>query len=500
MLKNLVLTACLAVLAINIANSQACTPSGDQTTYGNGNIWIGYVYDNLGFLDYKGYIMVGSAASPNFMTDFGGPYGAIPTTGCSADAESFSVRFKLEKNFTPGYYEITAAGDDRFRFSIDGGNSWLINNWTFNGYNSSSSAVFLSGSYQLVLEYEEGVHNNKIYFNLKELCTPPAVNLNEFGTNNQWRGYIYNGSGFDAYKGWVTEGTSGSLDFTQNFGGSNVLYHTSDCQVQTDFFSVRYLLRQNFPSGSYSLTVSGDDKYRLSLDGGNTWVIDRWAYNTGNTNRIYTSNLNGTYDLVLEYYEKDGTNSIGISKAINILLATQLLNFSVAGGSNGSNLRWEVGQSDELDHFEVERSENGSLFETIKVIPAESQTREYTYFDAGANQNGVIYYRLKLVEVSGSGSYSRIVSINRDISGIKIYPTFNVTGTIYLANSISLPDAQLILKDLQGRSIEVLKVNLLSVGQTMQVSLSRSSTLHGWYILQLTTAGKTIKTEKLYFP
>lgn len=38
------------------AMSQACTPMGDEVSYGTGNNWIGYVYDNSNLTNYKGYV------------------------------------------------------------------------------------------------------------------------------------------------------------------------------------------------------------------------------------------------------------------------------------------------------------------------------------------------------------------------------------------------------------------------------------------------------------
>jgi len=52
--------------------AQACTPQGDQTTYGTNNVWIGYAYQGQSFNTYKGYVTEGIAASPNFDESFGG--------------------------------------------------------------------------------------------------------------------------------------------------------------------------------------------------------------------------------------------------------------------------------------------------------------------------------------------------------------------------------------------------------------------------------------------
>src|SRR5450432_3545699 len=63
--------------------SAQCTVSGNQTTYGTNNTWIGYVYQGKNFNTYKGYVNEGVAASPNFDESFGGSQVTYNTNGCS---------------------------------------------------------------------------------------------------------------------------------------------------------------------------------------------------------------------------------------------------------------------------------------------------------------------------------------------------------------------------------------------------------------------------------
>ncbi len=133
-----------------------------------------------------------------------------------------------------------------------------------------------------------------------------------YGTNNVWIGYVYDNSNLTNYRGYVTEGNSSSPNFDQSFGGDDVSYATNGCPVQTSTFSVRYRLTKSFTSGNYQFVVGGDDGFRLSFDGGSTWAINRWN-DQGYTTETYTVGLNGTYNMVLEYYENGGANRISFS-------------------------------------------------------------------------------------------------------------------------------------------------------------------------------------------
>ena len=61
--------------------------------------------------------------------------------------------------------------------------------------------------------------------------------------------------------------------------------------------------------GTYDLTVGGDDGYRLSIVGGNSYVIDNYTNHPYQT-RTVSGALGGSHDLVLEYYQDGGGNRV----------------------------------------------------------------------------------------------------------------------------------------------------------------------------------------------
>ncbi|PWT95490.1 MAG: hypothetical protein C5B52_17705, partial [Bacteroidetes bacterium] len=125
---------CGLILISEASSAQTCTPQGNQTSYGTSNVWIGYVYQGNNFNTYKGYVNEGTSASPNFDESFGGTSVTYNTNGCSILTDTFSVRYKLKKTFANGDYAFTVGGDDGYRLSLDGGSTWVINNWGDHGY------------------------------------------------------------------------------------------------------------------------------------------------------------------------------------------------------------------------------------------------------------------------------------------------------------------------------------------------------------------------------
>ncbi len=496
MLKNhLICLLSLSLLSFKVI-AQPCTPQGDQVTYGSNDVWIGYVYDNANFTNYAGYITAGTSGDPDFSENFGGLYVNFPTNGCPIYTETFSVRYKLTKTFTSGSYEFTVSGDDAVRFSIDGGNTWLINNWTYNNYTPSTVTINLSGTYNMVIEYMEGAHHNQVYFSVINACTATG-NTMVYGSGNIWNGYVFSGINFDRYKGMVHEGTISSMSFSQNFGGNSVEYPTSDCPVLTDFFSVRYRLRKHFANNSYTLTISADDKYRLSLDGGNTWVIDRWSYVGSYSTRNYVANLNGDYDMVLEYYEKDGDNPLQFSYVHNVLLPLNILTFSGSRVAGGISLNWKISDDPQTFHFEIERSEDGRLFQTIGEVEGVSNKVSYSFID-GNLPSKALHYRLKATDSQGKVAYSKTIELPLTIEGIQIFPTMVTGNMINIRNQQALTNAVIVVSDMNGRSLVNQQLGKLSSNQSTGIYLGDAHLTPGVYIVRLYDNRQPVKVEKIF--
>ena len=219
--------------------------------------------------------------------------------------------------------------------------------------------LHLNGNYNLVVEFYENGGGNRVSFTIQPGCTStddPSV----YGTNDVWRGYVYDNADFTYFKGTVTEGTLGNPFFDQGFGGNNVTYNTNCCPVYTETFSVRYRLQKTFINSSVTFLVGGDDGFRFSLDGGTTWVINQWSDHRY-TATSYTTTLNGTYDMVLEFYENGGGNRVSFDLNSTIL-PIQLIQFNGTVYNEQVQLNWTTSSSSNTDHFIIEKSTDGQLF------------------------------------------------------------------------------------------------------------------------------------------
>lgn len=388
----------------NTVNVVSDTIQGDQVSYGAGS-WIGYVYDGANnFSDYQGFI-----TEPElFDESFGGNSTTFAVNGCDVFTETYTVRYRMQQTFACGDYTFTVGADDGVRLSLDGGSTYLINDYSNHGYRTSSASIQLDGSYNLVLDYFENGGGNRVSFDYsfaanngdggtiagsQQFCvngsvdpaaftsttdasfcsgTPVSYQWQEssdnsnfsdiaagntstfniasfpaatttyyrrraiggtdtlfsntltvenliiqgdettFGSGN-WIGYVYDGANnFNTanYRGFVTE----AEQFDQNFGGNNTSYSINGCPITTETFTVRYKMTQTFASGTYDLTIAGDDGVRLSVDGGSTFILDGYNLQAYTSYNISTT-LSGSVDLVLEYYEQGGANRVSFNYA-----------------------------------------------------------------------------------------------------------------------------------------------------------------------------------------
>jgi hypothetical protein len=494
-MKILLIFIASILLSSSQAWSQPCTPAGDEVSYGTTDVWIGYVYDNSDFTAYHGFVNNGAPGSPNFDESFGGDNISYTTNGCPVNTETFSVRYKLRKTFAPGSYEFTIGGDDGFRLSIDGGNTWIISQWWDQGYNTASSTTALNGTYDMVLEFYENGGGNRISFQVQPTCVG-TEDQSLYGAGNVWRGYIYDGVNFNVYKGMVTEGAASQLNFDEGFGGDNVSYNTSGCSVQTETFSARYRLQKNFPNGNYLFTVGGDDGYRLSIDGGATWVINHWADQSYNTSSCSIA-LNGTYNLVLEFYESGGQNRITLDMSAT-LLPVQLLSFEGKAGGKTVVLQWTAAFEVNTDYYQVERSANGIDFTALgKINSTNGQgNKKYQYTDLSALA-GNNYYRLKTVDRNLVSEYSQVIRVVCQQTGTTyFYPTVLSGGDITLKTGVAVSHANLVLYDMTGRQAAVIRIpGSLGAGQSVPLRVGNLS--KGMYILVLRSGLETVHQQTI---
>jgi len=137
-------------------------------------------------------------------------------------------------------------------------------------------------------------------------------------------------------------------------------------------------------------------------------------------------------------------------------LPLDLLSFDASLNSSNSAvlLDWQTADESDLSHYEVQRSKDAVEFEALDDMLAKNQlSNDYQYTDR-APYKGISYYRLRMIDVDGSFSYSPIRAVERQ--GVEIFNVYPVPAseeiTIELS-SIKLSKMHVSITDMLGRTI-----------------------------------------------
>lgn len=285
------------------------------------------------------------------------------------------------------------------------------------------------------------------------------IDQQEYG-DNEWVGHIYRGKGTfndDSYLGRVAEDSVFYQNFDYNGTPSSPNSFTPDhgCAFITERFSVRYKMKLDVSPGDYTFDVKGDDGFRLSLDGGNTWVINMWSDGTKKSQYATLSVADtGQVNMVLEYYENRMDNFISFDFDFqSLILPLEWGRVDAEAFGSANCLTWETIQEKNTSHFELERSYNAVDWEVFdKSVSAQGTSTEKVNYAFKDEQftGSKVYYRIRQVDLDDAFEYSKVMRVdnpyyvksflpfpNPTVEKILFYSPQEVVKLFIISNSIT---------------------------------------------------------------
>lgn len=112
-------------------------------------------------------------------------------------------------------------------------------------------------------------------------------------------------------------------------------------------------------------------------------------------------------------FESLATSSAAIRYVAGTFLRIKLLSFTAKGlNTDKVVLNWMTAQEKHSSHFTIEKSLDGKDFSDAGIvfsIGSSEQPKQYSFTDKlRAEERGIIYYRLKMVDVEGKSTHSSI--------------------------------------------------------------------------------------------
>jgi len=181
-------------------------------------------------------------------------------------------------------------------------------------------------------------------------------------------------------------------------------------------------------------------------------------------------------------------------------LPVKLTSFSGSWQGSDALLQWQTASELNHDYFEVEKSANGINFSAMGRVSGNNgnTTSNYSWLDIGAAGMSRVYYRLKIVSLSGGVEYSDVVMLTNDQSvkfltrvspnpfrdqvqlglnlpaaGKVLVRITDITGRVMVSRSIDAPRgfSTLILPEVSGLAGGTYVLNAMYDGQSVTYKL-----------------------------
>ena len=212
---------------------------------------------------------------------------------------------------------------------------------------------------------------------------------------------------------------------------------------------------------------------------------------------------------IFTYTATDNLGIIDVTPAVYIIpqspfgnntpLPIDLMTFSGKALVLDNVLNWSTSQEVNSKQIEIERSSNGIDFARIGIVAAKGNSSlrsDYSYTDKYV-PGGVLYYRLKLVDIDGQFKYSNIIVIKRDIYPLvinKVMPNpFNDKVEIELL-AVNSNTSTLNMYNMVGSVVKTLQFKTSKGINRIQVN-DLGSLGSGTYILTISNDDGQVKTK-----
>jgi uncharacterized repeat protein (TIGR03803 family) len=332
-----------------------------------------------------------------------------------------------------------------------------------------------------------------------------------------WGGYLYGACGYGG------AGSKGGIFRMKTDGSSYQVLHEFNGATDGELPVGRPIVASNgkiYGTAAFGGTTGDGTVFRLdtngtnfnvlrhlsTTDGTNPWAgliqaSDGLMYGgtqvggSGSGGTLFRFNLDGSGFNVIRQFplatEGQGMHSLIDLNGNFVVLPVQWLSFTAQKTGSAVLLQWKTAREENSLRFEVERSGNGNLFNSIGSITAAGNTASvsaYTFNDHHPAQ-GTNYYRLKQVDGDGKFSYSATVSVRFGYAGAVVIGPNPVKDQLLIKLPADHGFRLISVWDAAGRRV----MHQTVTGATLQLSVGHLT--KGRYVLQI--AGR--ETERHSF-
>jgi len=183
-------------------------------------------------------------------------------------------------------------------------------------------------------------------------------------------------------------------------------------------------------------------------------------------------------------------------------LPVKLASFTATlGKNNKADLKWTTASEINVSHFVVERSTDGANYNEAGVVFAYGNATDKTNYSFSDNlsniQSGVVYYRLRSVDLDGKGMYSetRIIKIGKQAENVITITAFPnpVTNEVRIAIPAEWQNKKVNYEVLNANGQVAKKTETASSSQVESINTSNLS--RGFYVVRVSCEGQTAQQK-----
>ncbi|PWT75284.1 MAG: hypothetical protein C5B59_09280 [Bacteroidetes bacterium] len=231
---------------------------------------------------------------------------------------------------------------------------------------------------------------------------------------------------------------------------------------------------------------------------------------------FYSTDLGVTYTQIGTSQSLNfGANSVSygmvMTSTSNSLLQTGIINSFFVGPPNplpiklvsftATNINndhvaisWRTSTEQNVDHYEIERSQDGTYFQTISSVKAAGNSQTDVDYNTQDNNplQGMNLYRLKEIDQDGKFWYSWIVPVQVGKQATPlVYPNPATTTTTVVAGSEPVVDITLF--DVSGKELN----HIMNPSGVSNITINTGGLSSGIYIVRMKTATKVYQQKLL---
>ena len=267
--------------------------------------------------------------------------------------------------------------------------------------------------------------------------------------------------------------SDGSLDISFDPGtGANSAVRTSAIQSDGKILIGGEFTNYNTNAINRIARLNSDGSIDATFNTGTGANNTVWSTAIQSDGRIIIGGMFTTYNSMTR-------NRVARIIAAEVVVPLKLLSFSGVRTYNENVLNWETTNEINTKNFIVERAYIGTnFFEITNVLAKGNAANNYSFIDNSA-QSGVIYYRLKMVDVDGRFTYSNTIKLDVEKGTlVQIFPN-PVKDMLTVSVNSNLVNKYAVLMNMQGTRLQIVNIN----SQTFTLDLSNYSS--GVYLLKV---------------